>query len=345
MEANKEGNRSTSVQGLRENPLYLGGLAFLVGVIFGLVILGWWLWPKQYIGAAPWDLQPEWRVDYMRLVIDSYTFRPDRDLAEQRLGDLGEHGPEALAAVQADPKESDLATISLFLSWLNPDIAVNPTPGVVSPEVEGDSGGGLFSIRSILLWMCVLTVILGGGLVGVYFFRTQRGQRNPTAVMQAQELSRQAQVTDFVALGEAPPIAQWMTTYLINDNLFDDSFSIDTPSGEFMGECGVGIADTIGVGDPKRVSAFEIWLFDKNDIQTVTRVVMSTHAFNDDAIRESLAAKGEPELAEPGKEVVLETETLQMVARVVDMAFGEGALPDDSFFDRITLELAVWTKI
>jgi hypothetical protein len=44
-------------------------------------------------------------------------------------------------------------------------------------------------------------------------------------------------------------------------------------------------------------------------------------------------------------EAVLETETLQLIARVVDMNYGEGALPEDSFFERVTLELAVWSKV
>ena len=48
-----------------------------------------------------------------------------------------------------------------------------------------------------------------------------------------------------------------MTTYMIGDDLYDDSFSIDSPSGEFLGECGVGISDTIGVGDPKKVTALK----------------------------------------------------------------------------------------
>ena len=136
-----------------------------------------------------------------------------------------------------------------------------------------------------------------------------------------------------------------MSTYVLGDDLYDDSYSIDSPAGEFMGECGVSIADTIGVGSPKRISAFEIWLFDKNDIQTVTKVMMSAHVFRDDAGRERLAAKGEPVLASPGAETVLETATLQMVARVVDMQYGEGPLPEESFFERATLELAVWSKV
>jgi hypothetical protein len=154
----------------------------------------------------------------------------------------------------------------------------------------------------------------------------------------------QAPMADAGYGADEPPLSQWMTTYNMGDDLFDDSFSIDSPAGDFMGECGVGIAETIGVGSPKRVSAFEIWLFDKNDIQTVTKVLMSSHVFRDDSNREKLSAKGEPVLASPGAETVLETATLQMVARVVDMQYGEGPLPEDSFFERATLELAVWAK-
>ena len=71
---------------------------------------------------------------------------------------------------------------------------------------------------------------------------------------------------------------------------------------------------------------------------------MSEHAFVDDALRQRLTAKGEPFQADPGTEVVLETATLHLVARVVDMAYGGGAMPENSHFERVTLELAVWQK-
>jgi hypothetical protein len=135
-----------------------------------------------------------------------------------------------------------------------------------------------------------------------------------------------------------------MASYKYGDDLFDDSFSIDSASGEFLGECGIGISEIIGVGDPKKVAAFEIWLFDKNDIQTVTKVIMSSHAFYDNNIRQRLEAKGEPVLAEPSTETVLETQTLQLVAKVVDMSYGEGAMPEQSYFDHLLLELALWPK-
>jgi len=142
----------------------------------------------------------------------------------------------------------------------------------------------------------------------------------------------------------ATPITQSMTTYVLGDDLYDESFSIESQSGEFMGEYGVGISDTIGVGDPKKVTALEIWLFDKNDIKTATKVLMSEHAYNDPAIRQRLEAKGELVVIQTQKPVRLETETLQLLVTVADLEYGTGPLPPSSYFDRTTLELAIWPK-
>jgi hypothetical protein len=165
-----------------------------------------------------------------------------------------------------------------------------------------------------------------------------------TPAQQAGDYSRQVEMTDYSAMGEQSPIAQFVTTYVSGDDLFDDSFSIDSASGEFLGECGVGISETIGVGDPKKVSAFEVWMFDKNDIQTVTKVLMSAHAYNDPSTYQRLQAKGEPIMVERGQRVTLETATLQMIATIAEIDYGQGALPAESFFNRVTLELAIWQK-
>ncbi len=164
------------------------------------------------------------------------------------------------------------------------------------------------------------------------------------AAMGAQ-LSKAAEKTDFEAQGQEPPIVQFMTTYLHGDDLYDDSFSIETSSGEFLGETGVGVSETIGsTGEAKNVTALEVWLFDKNDIRTVTKVLMSDHAFNDDAIRAKLAPKGEAVLARTGDRLLLETATLRIQARIVDLAYKAGAMPPNGVIDRITIELAAWRR-
>jgi hypothetical protein len=189
----------------------------------------------------------------------------------------------------------------------------------------------------------VLLVLVAAG--GLYLYRLLRkGSGTVTAVMQAAEASKSAEKTDFQALGLAPPITQTMTTYVLGDDLYDESFSIDTGGGEFLGEYGVGVSETIGVGEPKKVAALEIWLFDKNDIKTATKVLMSEHAYNDPNIRARLEPKGELVVVKAGEQVLLETQTLQLLATIVDMDYGMGAMPQKSYFDRITLELAIWPR-
>jgi len=140
------------------------------------------------------------------------------------------------------------------------------------------------------------------------------------------------------------PVAQFMSTYVFGDDRYDESFTFDAPNGEFLGECGVSISDIIGVGEPKKISAFEIWLFDKNDIQTVTKVLMSKHSYEDQNTRQRLEIRGEPILAEPDKQFVLETATLRLEGRIVDVMYGDMPLPEDSYFQRSTMELAIYRK-
>jgi hypothetical protein len=164
-----------------------------------------------------------------------------------------------------------------------------------------------------------------------------------SAAARGAQLSATVEKTDFSVEGMEEPLVQFMTTYLKGDDLYDDSFSIDSPSGEFLGECGVGISETIGSAEGgKNITAFEVWLFDKNDIRTITKVLMSDHAYNDDAIRAKLAPKGEAVLVKAGDRISLDTASLRVQARVVDLSYNPEATPPNSVFDRITLELAAW---
>jgi hypothetical protein len=150
--------------------------------------------------------------------------------------------------------------------------------------------------------------------------------------------------THFVSLGLTPPISQTMTTYVFGDDLFDESFSINAENGEFIGEYGVGIAEYVGAGKPMQATALEVWLFDKYTIATSAKVIMSNYAFNDKRIRARLEQRGELNLASVNKQYLVETSALQMLVTIVDMEYGKGAMPIDSFFRRITFEIAIWRK-
>ena len=336
-----------------KNPLAVGIVAFIVGLFIGLVILGWWLWPVQWTDAAPSDLRPEFQEIYLRMAIDSYTLRPDAAVAQQHIAEIGENAPQILAEIAADPQLQDPNSIQQFITLSGEAVAL-PTPGEatqppeVTPEVTAGvtptteaPAGTTSTARKLLPWFCLITLVLALGLVAVFLLRNRLNVKLPQI---RKEPVQQAAYPEYTTTAEETPLAQFMTTYQSGNDLYDDSFSIDSQAGEFLGECGVGISETIGVGDPKKVTAFEVWLFDKNDIQTVTKVLMSRHAFNDETVRQRLAAKGEPVPADPGHEMVLETATLRLTARVVDMSYGMGALPPESYFERMTLELIAWSK-
>ena len=321
---------------VNRSALYVA-LAFLGGVIVGLVLLGWWLWPVEWKDAPVSLLRPDIQEDIMMWAINSYDDNPDAELAKKLVADLGEQrAQELFAKVQVD-----------YQGKLNAD-GLKTFGEIIAPTetapVEGTPAStpvGPMNLPFVLVVMCLLTLVIGAILVYLFFFR---GRRANQASGGMETTARSAPVQMFSESGQEPPVVQYLTTYSVGNDLYDDSFSIDSPSGEFLGECGVGISETIGVGDPKKVTAFEVWLFDKNDIQTVTKVLMSAHAFNDPVISQRLASKGEPVPAEPGKRVILETATLTLEARVVSMNYGQGALPQNSFFDQMTLELAVWPK-
>ena len=208
----------------------------------------------------------------------------------------------------------------------------------------------------------LLLIIAGAAGIAYFALARRRGQAAPIAAPRRDparmEPAQQPMVTSefapprAVATAAATPsldarrgegqMGHFVTTYKLGDDGYDTSFSIELPTGEFLGECGVGIAEVVGEG-PQKVTAFEVWLFDKNDIKTVTKVLMSNFAYNNDSIRKKLQARGDAVLAAPGQDLILETEALQVRAVVSDVAYGSGGTPQ-SFFGKLTIDMAPTVK-
>ncbi|MFT3895525.1 MAG: hypothetical protein QM730_28215 [Anaerolineales bacterium] len=326
-----------AVTAIIRNLLKNNRVTLVLGAVLGLVlglIFAWGVWPPKVYDTTPEVLRADLQKDYLRMTIDSLYRTGDANKALERWENLGQKGPATLAELQKDPgnlNPADIQSFSTFLQQNNKAITV--TEPTVSPWRQ------VLIIAGVAIFLIVVLV------AAFYLYRVFRKDTGPvTAVMQASEASRKAEKTNFEEMGLAPPITQTMTTYVLGDDLYDESFSIDTSGGEFLGEYGVGVSDTVGVGEPKKVSALEIWLFDKNDIKTATKVLMSEHAYNDPNTRARLEPKGELVVVKPGEQVLLETQTLQLLATVVDMDYGTGAMPQKSYFERITLELAIWPR-
>ena len=324
-----------------KKPAVAATIGAILGLIFGLVVLGWWLWPVEWTDGTPEVLRSDLQVDYMRMTIDSFRVNGNQPLAVQRWDDLGAAAPAAFFEVQQNPQGLDPVSISNYQQVIT---AAKGSIDTVSQPAAGSQPLSTSMIVISVAGIAILAVVVFGAfyLLRNVFRMKPRGEAS--AAMQAADVTRQTERTDFQSLGLAPPITQTMTTYVMGDDLYDESFSIDTQGGDFLGEYGVGVSETIGVGEPKKVTALEVWLFDKNDIKTATKVLMSAHAFNDPELRSRLEAKGELVMLEPQGQIILETATLQLLVTVTDIEYGMGALPPESYFERVILELAIWPK-
>lgn len=330
-----------------EKPTAWGITGAIAGVVIGLILgifYAWQINPVEWVDAAVYHLRPDLRADYLRMTIDSYARNNDALLAMRRYEELGEFKEQALADVEAEPGQIAPESILAFRSVVQAGAA---PPAEAEQPVEGAPSGGIFSgiFRTFLLVVCGLSLLAAAGLVALYVLRN-RGEMlaDSVATQTLPQVGMQQDMVDYTDMDGEPPLIRYLTEYRTGDNLYDNSHHIDSPSGEYLGECGVGISETIGMGEVKKVSALEVWLFDKNDHQTDTKIFMSALAYNDDETRLKLAKKGEPILADVGSEAVLETQTLRLVVRVVDMNYGNGAMLKSSYFEHLTFEMAVWAK-
>jgi hypothetical protein len=314
------------------------GVGLLVGLFFAYIVA-----PVEYVDCAPQDLREDYASYYLQLVAESYATHGNLELAKKQLGPWDD--PEQLKAVldrariESSP-ETKMALDSLMRSVAE-DLAAQPAETPAPGETPAAEGEGR-DLTSLLITVLIIIGLLVLALVVVALL-VSRGRKKraeePAAVAEEETPEWLATMRPGEAPAALPALGHFVTSYALGNDHYDESFSIETSAGEFLGECGVGISETIGVGEPDKVTAFEVWLFDKNDIRTVTKVMMSEHAFHDQELRNSLASKGEAVLVQINEPIVLDTATLRVEATVTEATYGEGALPPNSFFERLTVEL------
>ncbi len=358
--------------------LVLGGI---LGLVLGL-IYAWRIDPATYAGGArPNELTNNYQDHYIAMVVDSYAVNRDLSLAQKRLQSfdpatkiraLGQwsaaystagRGPEAQAvnelavnlkqaenwdsnvisaemgqlATAAQGDSARLQAINAYgqvLGVVPQEAPAQASPGTQQPTAAAPTAppaaGGGFP------WFNVLgTCLLVGLVLAAIVLLLGRWQR--------QRSTRKAAPIAWEGEGPAP-IKRWAGTYTLGQDNYDEFFTIETDDGTFLGESGMGILETVPGASPKQVMAFDVGLFDKTDITTLSRVVMSEHAYNDPAIRSKIEANPQAEaiLAEPGKKFILETSAMRVEAKVEEMEYGPPG--GNIYFNKLKLSLAVFVR-
>lgn len=326
-------------------------IAFLLGLAWSYIVD-----PIIFYDGEPRQLGQSWQDEWVRLVSDRYTNAASNSVITD---EFRQSIIRALSYV--DDPQGVVNSLGL-----GPEMADLAAQAQVFAPTTPPQPNPLLQIKPFILGPLILAAafIVGSLLFGFYINpmliepirKRIRGAQGTDAAgaadlrriqegrRQAEQFAKEAATAPASELG--PPVVRHVSIYTPG-RAYDDSFSIEDAKrdDEFLGECGAVISETIGVGQPEKVTAIEVWLFDKEDfVKTVTAVIVSENAFNDPATRAKLSVKGEIIVAKPGAVARLETSTLRLQARIVDVAYGAGPLPPNSYFDKLTLELQAWRK-
>ncbi len=319
-----------------------GVVCLVVGCLVGWLVFGWLIWPVSWTDADPYDLREQHKEAYVSMVADSYSVNFDRQLARDRMVGFEEEDVAEIMAVLIEEREDsgdaqgvqnlrelgDLLEISIEGVPPTPE----PTPQPLTARIS--------SLARSLLPICgvSIVVLLIVAVIAIVVYRFLGRPAVVPAEVAREELAR------WEAPGEAA-VGHFVTTYHFGDDGYDTSFNIETaePEGEFYGACGVGFSEVIGEGSPDKIAAFEVWIFDKTDldnVQTVTQVLMSEFAYHNDVLRAKMKDRGEAVLAEKGKTIVVDAVGMKLNVEIVDLAYGtDPSVPPRSYFETLTTEL------
>jgi hypothetical protein len=189
-----------------QKPMGIAVSGFAVGLFFGLVVLGWWLWPVRWYDAGLADLHEDLRVQVMAQAVNAYAETADEDAAIQVYLGFGAKAADTYLLVreQEEIPERNLARFDQLLESSGNlpeevDIVVGeeqpldveeeqeqPVVGEeiiqedidqVDEDIEPASENRALRTIGTLLGIFLIFLVLGG-VVLIYLFFI-RGNRNP----------------------------------------------------------------------------------------------------------------------------------------------------------------------
>ncbi|MCW5849602.1 MAG: hypothetical protein KIT87_05940 [Anaerolineae bacterium] len=331
------------------------GLAlFLLGLVIGWFVIGWWLWPSGFGGPRPAQLEHVSRQDYLALVADSYAQNGNLAVVQQRLegfdlndaarelDDLARRSDEFGLNAQA-ARLRNLANVvrrDLLRTAAQPTAApkttIAPTaqPSTGLGEQARDIFGGLR--QGWLVGLVLALVIVALLAYAAVRWRLDRLLKwSPRAAD-----GGEAAAEDTGGGRTAGDIEDQPLVYVSLNQLTRISYSADGPdrteirikdaNKDMVGQVELRAAEILGRTPGEPPAALELRLFDRHEPRTRVAVLVS-HAASQDPTARQLIASMSSDYVKPafdvsrlGRVVELDTRFIHLQAEVVDAVFGEG---------------------
>ncbi len=328
-------------------------LIVVLAFIFGL-IWAYSLSPTIYYNGDPSQLEQGWQNEWVANVAARYERAqisgvPSDELRQQMVRLLAAVDNPLAIANSLGITDPDFLSLA---QEAEPGKSAPAQPNIISSLMPFIIGTIFIVVMSVIISL-IGRILIYPNLIEPQIRRLRGGtSTNDQATQTTIDSIRKAKAAEANALktdiGDAElgqPIVRRMSVYIMGRGSYDDQIEIEDDANTFYGEAGATIAETIGEGSPQKVTAVEVWIFDKEDfVRTVNAVFASEYAYHDPAIRSRLEPKGDLLLITEGAMVTLETNLLRLRARVVEINYGDGPLPPNSYFENVTIEFAVWLK-
>lgn len=103
-----KGSKLAALVRIRGSQGYFLGLTFVVGLLLGWMVIGWWLWPVQWTNSEPWHLHPEHQRTFVGLVAGDLWLTNDVSRAREALAGWDDEAlGDLLTAMQAQASSAE----------------------------------------------------------------------------------------------------------------------------------------------------------------------------------------------------------------------------------------------
>lgn len=337
----------------------------MLGMIIGM-ITAYLIIPTEFAGASPRHLNSNAVAQWVRMVAVGHSEAIRYDdantlLVLQQIPNPQQVVDQLIDNTQIPESEREaLSNLKDIEGFDELDGAVAPVdPGLIVSSLQ--IGLALLIVAiGISVFPFILTLIWKEFIV--FDTPEDRDQRasdpEPAAtqgqVAKAQETSPQQQWLEeetersgHIDTQFGLPILHTLSTYTKGRN-YDDSFAIELGpehGSEFLGECGVSVATQIG----NELQSVELWCFDMTSQETLAKVFAAPAAVNDPALQATVANRVKNPAtdivsAEPGAELLLDTHTMRIQAKINTIIYNYGGGTPSSGIENLQIELLAWQK-
>ncbi len=331
------GRRTPTLVDLARRKWFLPAAALIAGLALGLTY-SWAVEPVRLVDASPQDLHRDYRQDYVRVAADSFSVHMDVAAALRRFQALGSSASASLQALRRpqstvpDPLIEGYAYVMDSLG-ASGQLANPATPSRVSLMAWGGAG--------------LAAASLAAGLVAVLprWRRRLYARSRPPAPGIAVPHAPTPPLADSIVVVDARPVlplACFRTTFPSTDGAVEPSFILESDSGEFLGECGVASSELIASSPESPAPALDVWLFDRQGLQTVNTFLLPPGGASGDDQRQ-LSRRGQLHTAQDGLQFHMETGNLRLEVRLTSVALTARLPGKPAGIRRASLELRAFS--